>query len=78
MASQPPPKPAAVVVVGSVNLDITLTVDRLPGPGETVLATDEVTTNLGGKGANQAVTSARQGVATWGRNASRSKECNSP
>jgi len=64
MASQPPPKPAAVVVVGSVNLDITLTVDRLPGPGETVLATDEVTTTLGGKGANQAVTSARQGVAT--------------
>ncbi|MBT0566635.1 ribokinase [Williamsia sp. CHRR-6] len=42
-----------IVVVGSVNLDVVLDVDRLPRAGETVIARG-VRTNLGGKGANQA------------------------
>lgn len=50
-----------VVVVGSVNHDIVTEVERLPGPGETVLATAS-RSNLGGKGSNQAVAAARSGV----------------
>lgn len=49
-----------VVVVGSVNRDLVCEVERLPGPGETVLA-QAVRTNLGGKGSNQAVAAARAG-----------------
>ena len=52
-----------VVVVGSINLDTTLDVERLPSAGETVLATG-VRTAVGGKGANQAAAAARQGVPT--------------
>jgi len=52
-----------VVVVGSINLDTTLEVDRLPDAGATVLA-GTARTAVGGKGANQAVAAARQGVAT--------------
>ena len=52
-----------VVVVGSVNLDTTFEVAQLPAGGETVLAT-ALRTAVGGKGANQAAASARQGVAT--------------
>lgn len=50
-----------VVVVGSLNLDHTVTVERLPGPGETV-AGSAYTTAAGGKGLNQAVAAARQGA----------------
>jgi ribokinase len=52
-----------VVVVGSVNADTSLRVSDLPRKGETVLAAD-VQVAMGGKGANQAVTCARQGAAT--------------
>ena len=52
---------SAVVVVGSVNVDISLHVARLPGPGETVLALDS-RTSPGGKGANQACAVARAGA----------------
>jgi len=52
-----------VVVVGSVNLDTTSEVARLPAGGETVMATG-VRTAVGGKGANQAAASALQGVPT--------------
>lgn len=52
---------AAVVVVGSINVDTTMTVEHLPAAGETLLATGARTT-LGGKGANQAVAARRQGV----------------
>jgi ribokinase len=59
---------AAIVVVGSLNLDLVVRVDRLPGPGETVSGGD-VLRNPGGKGANQAVAAARlgRGVAMVGR-----------
>ncbi|HJU00177.1 MAG TPA: PfkB family carbohydrate kinase, partial [Actinomycetes bacterium] len=50
----------AVAVVGSLNLDLVVRVDRLPGPGETVTG-DDVFRNPGGKGANQAVAAARLG-----------------
>ncbi|MFS0913062.1 ribokinase [Microbacterium sp. 179-I 3D2 NHS] len=50
-----------VYVVGSVNEDLRLRMERLPEPGETVSA-DSVETGLGGKGANQAVAAARSGV----------------
>lgn len=52
-----------VVVVGSANVDLVLAVQRIPGPGETVLAT-RLTRGAGGKGANQAVAAARAGAAT--------------
>jgi ribokinase len=50
-----------VCVVGSVNMDTVLTVDAMPGPGQTVLATS-VRTTPGGKGGNQAVAAARAGA----------------
>jgi ribokinase len=50
-----------VVVLGSLNVDHTLSVDRLPGPGETVVAHSRLT-DLGGQGANQAVAASRAGA----------------
>jgi ribokinase len=53
----------AVVVVGSISVDLTVAADPLPRPGETVIGT-RFSTVLGGKGANQAVAAARAGAAT--------------
>jgi ribokinase len=54
---------ADVVVLGSANLDVVLTVERIPSPGETVLAS-AVARHPGGKGLNQAVAASRAGAAT--------------
>jgi ribokinase len=50
-----------VVVVGSLNLDLVATADRLPRPGETVHGTQYAEV-AGGKGLNQAVAAARSGA----------------
>ena len=52
-----------VIVVGSVNVDLVVTVDRLPGPGETVIG-GRYARHHGGKGGNQAVAAARLGAPT--------------
>jgi len=52
-----------VCVVGSVNTDLTFTVDTLPRPGETALAS-ALASSPGGKGANQAVAAAKLGGST--------------
>ncbi|HET7292772.1 MAG TPA: ribokinase, partial [Vicinamibacteria bacterium] len=49
-----------IVVVGSLNCDHVVRVERHPRPGETVLGSGH-TRHLGGKGANQAVAAARLG-----------------
>lgn len=50
-----------IVVVGSVNLDLVATVDRLPVAGETV-TNAELSRFPGGKGANQALAAQRLGA----------------
>jgi ribokinase len=49
-----------IVVIGSLNHDLSLLAPRLPGPGETIIA-DGHFSGSGGKGANQAVAAARLG-----------------
>jgi len=49
---------ASIVVVGSLNMDFVLSVDRLPMPGETILGRD-FRTVPGGKGGNQAYAAAK-------------------
>ena len=52
-----------VIVVGSVNIDFVITVERLPAPGEMVTG-GRFGRHHGGKGGNQAVAAARLGAPT--------------
>jgi ribokinase len=52
-----------VIVVGSVNVDLVVATERLPGPGETVIG-GRFARHHGGKGGNQAVAAARLGAPT--------------
>ena len=63
-----PARGGSVTVVGSLNEDVLVTVDRLPGRGETVIGTS-VRIAPGGKGANQAAAAGRlhRGVVLVGR-----------
>jgi ribokinase len=54
------PKRPRIGVIGSTNMDLTTTVERMPVWGETVLAA-HFETSFGGKGANQAVAAAKLG-----------------
>lgn len=49
-----------ILVIGSMNVDMTVKVKELPKAGETILARN-MTYGLGGKGANQALAAARLG-----------------
>jgi len=55
--------PGRVVVVASVNVDLVVTIERLPLPGETVTG-GRFARHNGGKGGNQAVAAARLGAPT--------------
>ena len=52
-----------IIVFGSINIDLVATAPRLPIAGETLLGNDFFQA-AGGKGANQAVASARLGIPT--------------
>ncbi|MBW5449096.1 ribokinase [Cohnella sp. CFH 77786] len=52
---------AEIVVVGSLNMDMVVSLDRRPERGETVLGSDFFM-NAGGKGANQAVAARKLGA----------------
>jgi ribokinase len=52
-----------VIVVGSVNVDLVVATEHLPGPGETVIG-GRFSRHHGGKGGNQAVAAARLGAST--------------
>ena len=53
-----------MIVVGSVNVDLTTRVPRLPAPGETVIG-GTFAQAPGGKGGNQAAAAAKLGADTW-------------
>lgn len=52
-----------VIVSGSLNMDLTIRVDRMPNEGETIHGYDFLI-NTGGKGGNQAVAAAKSGAET--------------
>lgn len=53
--------PVDVLVAGSINVDLVVRVDRLPGPSQTVVG-GVLERHGGGKGGNQAVAAARWGA----------------
>ena len=52
-----------IVVLGSLNMDMVLTTERLPVIGETIHG-DHIHYMMGGKGSNQAVAASRMGIST--------------
>lgn len=50
-----------IIVFGSLNMDIAIQVEKFPEPGETILSTGYMH-SPGGKGGNQALAAAREGV----------------
>lgn len=56
-----PPVANHVIVVGSLNLDLTIGLDRAPDSGETVLG-NSLARSAGGKGLNQTIAAARIGA----------------
>ncbi|RNL51573.1 ribokinase [Arthrobacter oryzae] len=62
MTAAAPANAGPIVVVGSINVDQVIRVDRHPMPGETVVG-HSITILPGGKGANQAVAAAQLGAA---------------
>lgn len=50
-----------IVVIGSASMDLTVTAERRPNPGETIIG-DSFQVSPGGKGANQAVAAAKLGA----------------
>lgn len=52
-----------IYVLGSINLDMSISVDKMPLEGETKSGHDFIK-NIGGKGANQAVSAAKLGAQT--------------
>lgn len=59
--TEPGRRVGRVVVIGSINLDLSVATPHLPAPGETVPGTT-LSRQLGGKGANQAIAAARAGA----------------
>jgi len=53
--------PGPIVVIGSINMDLVCRVQRMPAPGETIIGSD-LSQLAGGKGANQAVATAKLGA----------------
>ena len=49
-----------ITVIGSSNTDMIMQLEKIPGPGETLLG-NQFSTAAGGKGANQAVAASRAG-----------------
>ena len=62
MTTPDPVRRPAITVVGSMNMDLVAYVDRVPGPGETVIG-QRFESGFGGKGANQAAMAALLGAA---------------
>lgn len=58
------PMTGTVIVVGSINVDLTIVAPTIPRPGQTVLGSEAVQA-WGGKGANQAVAAASAGADVW-------------
>ncbi len=55
----------SIVVIGSINTDLTIQVPHFAACGETVLGNGDFTTTQGGKGANQAVAAAAGGLPVY-------------